>query len=68
MGDHMICRCGHPEDDHYEYILNGRPQTRCRECDPHKNRAPGNYAMDSDSYVAAMYHAADHDFEPPVLA
>lgn len=60
----MICRCGHPRADHYEYIVfDGHDQTRCRSCDPHTGkRQPGNYAMAADSYESAMYHAADHDF------
>lgn len=58
-----FCQCRHRESEHYEYILNGRPQMRCRGCDPHTGRRePGNYAMDADSYEATMYHAADHDF------
>jgi hypothetical protein len=55
--------CGHPESDHYTYILNGRDQTRCRSCDPHTGKEiPTLYAMESGTYEAAMYHAADHDF------
>lgn len=59
------CVCGHPFDDHYVYSLNGHPQGRCRTCDPHtRSDKPGNYVMDSGSYEAAMYHAADHDYDP----
>jgi hypothetical protein len=60
----VICICGHEQAAHYDYILNGHDQTRCRECDPHKSREPGNYVMDGDSYEAAMFFAADHAFEP----
>lgn len=56
--------CGHELASHYEYQLNGRPQTRCRECDPHTNRTdmPTNYAMTEGSHESMMYRAADHDF------
>jgi len=60
-----LCVCGHEHDDHYSYSLNGHPQTRCKACDPHTGiRQPGNYVMDSGTYEAAMYEAADHEFEP----
>lgn len=58
------CQCGHRKEDHYEYILNGEPQTRCKGCDPFKERDGGNYAMDHGSWFSAMYHAADHMFSP----
>lgn len=60
-----ICKCGHPKSDHYEYILNGHPQIRCKKCDPHSNRSnmPTHYAMTSGSAESDMYLAADHDFE-----
>lgn len=59
-----FCTCGHPRSDHYQYILNGHDQTRCKSCDPMSGIPGGNYAMDHDSYVAAMYRAADHGFTP----
>jgi hypothetical protein len=58
------CRCGHDREAHYEYVLNGRAQGRCRDCDPTKHRTPGNYVMVADSYEAAMDRTADHDFAP----
>jgi hypothetical protein len=57
------CVCGHPREDHYFYSLNGRDQGRCQGCDPFTDRRPGNYVMDSDSYVAGMDRTADHGFE-----
>lgn len=58
----LVPTCGHAQADHYVYSLNGHDQTRCRSCDPHNRRMPGLYAMDSDSYEAAMFVAADHEF------
>lgn len=57
------CICGHEYADHYTYRLNGRPQSRCKSCDP-LTGVTGNYMMVDGSYEAAMFHAADHDFEP----
>lgn len=63
----QICACGHSESDHYEYICNGHPQSRCKSCDP-TNRFEFNGAVDvafvSGSYIEAMSRAADHGFTP----
>lgn len=64
MPEPMLCRCGHPEEEHYTYIRNGEQAWCCRSCDPMSGIPAGNYAMDADSYVAAMYRAADHAFDP----
>lgn len=67
MSDGKLClTCGHPEQDHYEYILNGSPQTRCKTCDPHtgKRGMSSCYAMQSGSEEDRMYRFADHDFVP----
>lgn len=64
--DESLClTCGHEKQDHYEYILNGNPQTRCKSCDPHTGkRMPTCYAMQSGSEEDRLYHFADHDFVP----
>lgn len=62
--DDQLCVCGHKHEDHYTYILNGHEQSRCKSCDPMAGLPAGNYEMVSDSYVAAMNKAADHEFEP----
>lgn len=58
-----LCVCGHERRLHYDYILNGHLQSHCKGCDPMVGMPPGNYKMASDSYMRAMYHAADHDFK-----
>jgi hypothetical protein len=60
-----LCRCGHARGAHYTYSLNFHDQTRCHECDPHSGKrvAGGNYVLEAGTYEAAMFHAADHDFE-----
>ena len=61
------CVCGHAKAEHYEYVLNGRDQTRCRACDPHTGkRMPVLYAMTEGTYEAAMFEAADHDFKEAI--
>lgn len=62
------CVCGHDRSEHYEYILNGRPQTRCKACDPHKHRGSGSdiRVMVKGTAESDMYFYADHDFKPQV--
>lgn len=61
--DESLCVCGHPRSAHYTYILNGLPQERCKACDPFAQNSDTLVAMETDSYVAAMYYAADHTFQ-----
>lgn len=63
-GAQLCLKCGHERGQHYEYILNGNPQTRCKTCDPDKNRGGGDFVMESGSEFERLYHFADHDFEP----
>lgn len=58
------CRCGHQRADHYTYILNGHEQVRCKQCDPFTRSRAQQVAIQPGTYLHAMYHAADHDFEP----
>lgn len=58
----LCLTCGHDEADHYTYILNGRPQQRCRACDPLKDRT-GNIEIVAGSETDRLYKFADHDFE-----
>lgn len=63
-----LCVCGHPRSDHYNYILNGEPQVRCKSCDPLTSvRSSGDVELigfEEGTYARAMYFAADHDFVP----
>jgi len=57
------CRlCGHPETEHYRYIRNGRDTGCCRACDPLRGRKEPIFAVQHDSYEAAMLEACNHDF------
>jgi hypothetical protein len=63
-----VCVCGHPRSEHYSYLVstNGGPlreQGRCRACDPLAGNHEPNVALEAGSYAAAMYAAADHDFQ-----
>jgi hypothetical protein len=60
-----VAACGHPRSSHYDYILNGRDQQRCRDCDPTAGLPAGLYEAQGDTYAAAMMAAADHWYEPP---
>lgn len=64
MTDKPLCRCGHPESDHYTYILNGVETWICKSCDPMSRLPSGNYESQQDSYFWEMRIAADHPYEP----
>lgn len=66
MSNTVLClTCGHQQSDHYEYVLNGNPQTRCKTCDPHTGKRIGvNHEMQAGSEECRMYQFADHDFQP----
>jgi hypothetical protein len=58
------CVCGHGGDDHFVYTLDGADRMRCRRCDPlSRPVAPPRLVLEADTYEAAMYYAADHDYE-----
>lgn len=58
----MNCKCGHSKEEHYSYILNGRPQSRCKGCDPWKGAGGGVFVIDAGSKFEQQDRAADHDF------
>lgn len=61
--DPLCLTCGHRRSAHYEYCLNGFPQTRCRECDPHTGKRIGvHHAMVEGSEEHRAYHFSDHNF------
>ncbi len=57
-----LCKCGHDKALHYQYVLNGRDQWRCKWCDPfHLQRGKGgNFVVTTE--VAARDKMADHEF------
>lgn len=67
----MLCKCGHEQDAHYTYILNGHPQTRCRACDPWVKagiKGGGNFTIQAGSRFEQQDRAADHEFVPSMAS
>ena len=64
MSEKRVCVCGHRDSSHYQFILNNKPATRCRDCpDPLIENPSVNIAVDGDSYLWALRMAAEHPFE-----
>lgn len=55
-----LCRCGHPESDHYKYILNGAETWSCKSCDPTSGLA-GDHEIHPDVWAKRI--EADHPYE-----
>ena len=60
-----LSKCGHDKALHYQYVLNGRDQWRCKWCAPLLPPREGderNFVMTDE--MAARSEMADHDFVP----
>ena len=61
-----LCHCGHVEQEHYQYFMNGVLTWICKSCDPFNKLGidvGGDY-VETSSRDPRFVDASDHEYLP----